>query len=485
MRKETAKDLWSIYLTHLSNGNTEALIANPNITFCRRIASGEYDVDERPFIRDVYDVRQLAGLWDGREAVTASELFMKALKATKIDRKSIEAITEVLLKCSMMTAYETSSAFLKPFDELKASAKKAKQGQPEEAGFSAGYTDWNASPDAGESAEAQKDESGEEPLPDPEELEDYFEDPEPDEAFDHPDRSPAEIFQLIGKSVHSQDAARRAAAMVVFNHLHGRRSNAVFCGPTGCGKSEIWRTLAREYPGLVRIIDASTLAADGWKGSMHVRDIFSTTSAAELEKNGLIVVLDEADKAFCECRIGASGIDYSAMLQNNLLKMLDGDTLEFAREDSRTPALTVDCSKVSVVMLGAFEDLLANKSSECAAGFGRTGRVKYDYSNTEITGEDLIAAGMRSEIAGRINRITALRPLDADDYSAILKEQLLCDLESRGYGSIEIDDESVKKLSEEAVRSGLGVRFMRSRLLHELDDLVFSDPGAGRYRIRV
>lgn len=43
-----------------------------------------------------------------------------------------------------------------------------------------------------------------------------------------------------------------------------------------------------------------------------------------MEALGLIVVLDEADKICCETAIGSTGTDYNAIIQNSLLKMLDG-----------------------------------------------------------------------------------------------------------------------------------------------------------------
>ena len=46
--------------------------------------------------------------------------------------------------------------------------------------------------------------------------------------------------------------AVKVAALITYNHLAGRRTNAVFAGPGGCGKSEIWRCLSCKYPGLVR-----------------------------------------------------------------------------------------------------------------------------------------------------------------------------------------------------------------------------------------
>lgn len=63
------------------------------------------------------------------------------------------------------------------------------------------------------------------------------------------DWSPKEIEEWIhtGGGIIGQDAAVKAAAMTVYNHYEGRPSVSLFIGPTGSGKTEIWRALQREY----------------------------------------------------------------------------------------------------------------------------------------------------------------------------------------------------------------------------------------------
>ena len=175
-------------------------------------------------------------------------------------------------------------------------------------------------------------------------------------------RSPKAIRDAVASRVIGQPKAVKAAALITYHQLSGRRTNAVFCGPSGCGKSEIWRMLSKEYPGLVRMVDFSRFSADGWRGSLHLRDIFNGVDPKDIERRGLVVVLDEADKILCEHAVGSGGTDYNVLIQNDLLKMLDGDVIEFGTED-KLAALSIDCSKISVVMLGAFERLLDDKES--------------------------------------------------------------------------------------------------------------------------
>lgn len=287
-----------------------------------------------------------------------------------------------------------------------------------------------------------------------------------------PDRSPAEIRDAIACRVLGQPEAAKAAALIVHNHLAGRRTNAVFAGPSGCGKSEIWRVLAREYPGLVRMVDFSRFASEGWAGSLHVRDIFDGMDTQSFQQYGMIAVLDEADKILCEPAVGAGGTDHHALLQNDLLKIMDGDVVEFGAEGKKDP-MSVDCSRVSVVMLGAFERLREGQARAARRiGFGHVPSVPAD-SRGGISHGDLIAAGMRREIAGRVNRITELGPLTADDYKAILQGPVLAGVREAVGQDVRLDDAAAAALAARALETGLGVRWMRSEILNAVDDVLF------------
>lgn len=268
----------------------------------------------------------------------------------------------------------------------------------------------------------------------------------------------------------------------MYNQLSGRRTNAVFCGPSGCGKSEIWRTLSKEYPGLVRMVDFSRFSGESWNGSLHLRDIFTGVDPAGVRRRGLVVVLDEADKIVCEHAVGASGTDHNAIVQNSLLKMMDGDMVEFGAKDGQ-PALSVDCSKVSVVMLGAFERLLDSKSqSSKHIGFGSAPDAGAGL-HRNISYDNLIQAGMRREIAGRIGKIVALEPLSKDDYRSILTGPVLDGVQESTRRAVRVDAAAARALAARAAGSGLGVRWMKSAILNTMDDAVFDAPDAMAYVI--
>lgn len=427
MQKETARSFWRRFLT-LANRGKDVSVVNPARDFTVSVGAGEYDhMPTEQYDTILGDYEQLSAIWHDRPQAPADDILLNALRMTCISDDKLSELSEILAKCSTESIYAPETESDPPPSDIGEHVANA--------------------------------------------LKILF--PTPKDIYDH-----------LCQRVRGQEEAKKAAATVMYNHLNGRRTNALFCGPSGCGKTEIWRCLAKEYHDLIRIVDASRLSADGWKGSLHLRDIFGGIPASDLNTDGLIVVLDEADKICCEAAIGAGGTNYNALVQNSLLKMLDGDVIEFGQEDNNRKSFSVDCSRVSVVLLGAFERLLEGKSRNSGSiGFGSPIRHECDYSNTTITHDDLIAAGMRREIAGRINRIVPLRPLTVEDYRAILTGPVLDNLQSARKCTIYINAQCADSLARQAMVKGLGVRWMKSQVINALDDLMFDDPRAEEYTI--
>lgn len=433
MQKETAMNLCKKCVGRIQYRGKRATLENPASRFAKDEAHGRFRGMPKDVVEDMRaEAEEASVMWDGKPRRTAGSILMDVLagsagKDPSLRRRAAEAFADLL-------------------------ADEPDSGDP--------VDDWTPDDVAASAAGADME------LP--------FEGAPP-EPF--PERSPAEIRDVIARRVLGQPEAARAAALIVRNHLAGRRSNAVFAGPSGCGKSEIWRTLSKEYPGLVRMVDFSRFSAEGWNGSLHLRNIFDGVDAARIKDLGLIVVLDEADKILCESAVGGGGTDHNVLLQNDLLKMMDGDVIEFGGEGRKDP-LSVDCARVSVVMLGAFEKLREGKARvPRRIGFGQAPALPGEDPGG-IGYEDLIAAGMRREIAGRVNKIIELDPLSADDYEAILRGPVLDGVREAVGCKVSIDGATAGVLAERAAAFGLGVRWMRSAVLNAIDDMLFDEPDA-------
>ena len=434
---------WKENLNHVMSGESDFMVENPALEFTRKAKAGYYDkISDEEYNDLLNECEAVSELWQKLPRKASGDLLLEGLKSIDL------SVADFARTVSTFSSY--------PFPPKPDTEKEA----------AAAFSSLDALHSACENRVFTN-------------RDHYI----GLDSLDFYNWSPKGIYQFLSDRVLGQDEAKKAAALVLYNHVEGRRSNTIFCGPTGCGKSEIWRQLAKDHPRLIRMVDASRLTADGWKGSFHLRDIFEDIPPQDIVNYGLIVVLDEADKITCETMIGASGTNYAAITQNALLKMLDGDVLEFGLEDGRKP-FKVDCANVSVVLLGAFDNLMAKKSEKTSGlGFGATTKMTCDYSNSQITPDDLIKAGMRREIAGRINRIATLTPLSIDDYKLILTGPVLDDLQTLTGCPISLSDSVIDFLADEAAASGLGVRYMRSRLMNALDDLIYEDPEATEYCI--
>ncbi len=269
--------------------------------------------------------------------------------------------------------------------------------------------------------------------------------------------------------------------MLMYHHLNGNSRNIVMAGATGCGKTEIWRTLSKKF-NFICIVNGPQLTCDGWKGSYHIKDIFTgeTKETAEC----LVIVIDEADKLF-EPSIGSGGTDFGQKIQNELLKIMDGDTLIFVDESDRNKKITVDCSGISIVLCGSFERMLQERT-EASGGIGFCQPEREESRIAECSEEDLIQYGnVRREIAGRINQIVALNTLGAEDFEAIMESPAspIQKIEQSHHVSLTVDKDTKRKLASDAEKSGLGCRYIRSRLQSMLDEQMFDEPDAKEYSL--
>ena len=401
---------------------------SPTEDFKARAHAGEFDtLTDDQYYKTEADAEEAASFWDCQPSQMAGIILLNALARTDMSDVEIDEIAGILADASVRTDYYTEE-------------------QAQECDEAAFNPDLDFSPQSPGSS-----------------------------------HTPRSIYNYLNQHIYGQDAAKRAAAMLMYHHLRGNSRNIVMAGATGCGKTEIWRTLSKMY-NCIRIINGPQLSCDGWKGSLKISDIF-TCETKKLAEH-LVLVIDESDKMM-EPKVASGGTDYAKMIQNELLKLMDGDTLTFTDEKNRDAKTTINCSGVSVVLCGSFERMLQAKSeSSESIGFGR--REKMESVAAECTEEDLIRYGnVRREIAGRISQIVTLDTLDADDFEKILESEMspIQKMEKAHNVSLSIDKESRRKLASDAAKSGLGCRYIRSKLQFMLDEQMFDVPDVDTYSL--
>ncbi|MCQ2515483.1 MAG: AAA family ATPase [Saccharofermentans sp.] len=316
--------------------------------------------------------------------------------------------------------------------------------------------------------------SGEDTLPEDNDYEDKDEEPEHIEITEpEPVPSAQDIYDLISARVWKQTAAIKAASILMENVLNGRRQNIMFVGPTGCGKTYIWRVLSELFPGRIHIVDVSHITNDGWHGSMKWGTIFNDV---EVDDNKMpIMVLDEADKMIAP-RFSGGGDNVSMSIMSEALKMLEGSNV--IMQTSTCGTTSIDTSKVSFVLCGAFSQRANDiADSTRTIGFISDGAKEKAYSKP-LTVEDIIEFGATPEFMGRIESVVNLEPMTEDDYVKILTEcegGPIQELEEMYGVSLDVSRDTLIQIANKAFSRNLGVRGVRSFLRQLLDNQRFDN----------
>lgn len=287
--------------------------------------------------------------------------------------------------------------------------------------------------------------------------------------------TPKKIYAFLNKRVWKQDAAKRAAAILAYNSLYREiKENAMFVGPTGCGKTHIWRCLQELFPDRIEIVDGSNITADGWKGDKKWSTLLDSSIICSGEQ--AILVIDEADKMLAP-KYSSHSENVSQSIAAEGLKMMEG-TIADVKSGSFT--YQVDTSRISFVLCGAFsnkaDEIAKNSNNGCSIGFGAMPHATKAYDQP-LTTQDLIEYGVMPEFMGRIQRIVNLQPMALEDYYRIMDSGCgpVRRVQKQYKVEISMSKSRRRELAEDAYKNGLGVRGMENRIRQLVDDAIFDD----------